>query len=91
MNHIFSKRTKLISIQIQTNTLFQTSNERKRSICDKIIHKAMRIPFDIHQTNEMFSVTVHPKNAYKLEFTDHLCLPFIDQPQYDIVVFNKYV
>ena len=48
----------------------------------------MRITFDIHQTNKKFYVTVQPKNAYKLEFVDHLCLPFLDQPQSNIVVFE---
>ena len=28
------------------------------------------------------------KNAFKLEFSDNLWLPFIDQPQSDIVVFE---
>ena len=69
------------------NTLFNTNDERKRKICDKIIHKAMIIPVDIHQTNKKFSVTVQPKNACKLEFTYHLWLPFIHQPQSNIVVF----
>ena len=47
----------------------------------------MRIPVDIHQTNEKFSVTVQPKNACKLESADHLWLTFLDQPQSDIVFF----
>ena len=71
------------------NMLFNTNDERKRSGCGKIIHKAVRIPVDIHQTNHKFSVTVKPKNACKLEFVDHLLLLFIDQPQSDIVVFTN--
>ena len=69
------------------NKLFKTSDEKKRRRCDKSIHKDMRIPGDIHQTNKKFAVTVQPKNACKLEFTDHLWLPFLDKPQSDIVVF----
>ena len=51
------------------------------------IHKDMRIPVDIHEINKKLTVTVHPKNACKLEFVDHLWLPFLDQPQSDIAVF----
>ena len=47
----------------------------------------MRIPVDIHERNKKFTVAVQPKNACKLEFLDHFWLPFIDQPQYDILVF----
>ena len=34
------------------------------------------------------SVTVQPKNACKLEFADHLWMPFLDQPQFDIIVIE---
>ena len=45
--------------------LFETKDERKQSRCDKILHKAMRIPVDIHQTSKNFSVTIQPKmHAY---------------------------
>ena len=47
----------------------------------------MRIIVYIHQTNKKFSVIVQSKNACKLELVYHLWLPFIDQPQSDIVVF----
>ena len=47
----------------------------------------MRIPVDIHQTNKKFSLIVQPKHACKLEFVDHLWIPFLDQPQSDVVVF----
>ena len=47
----------------------------------------MQITVDIYQTNKKFFVTFQPKNACKLEFSDHLWLPFLDQPQSDIVVF----
>ena len=30
---------------------------------------------------------VNPRNAYKLEFADHIWLPFLDHPQSDVVVF----
>ena len=45
----------------------------------------MRIPVDINE--KKFTVTVQPKNSCKLEFLDHLWLPFLDQPQSDIVFF----
>ena len=47
----------------------------------------MRIPVDSHQTNENFSATVQQKKACLLEYADYLWIPFIDQPQSDIVVF----
>ena len=47
----------------------------------------MIIPVEIHERNKKFTVTFHPQNACILEFADHLWLPFLDQPQYDIVVF----
>ena len=49
----------------------------------------MIIPVDIHQTNKKFSDTVQPKNACKLEFSDHLWIPFLDQLQSDIVVIAR--
>ena len=73
------------------NTLFKTNDERTRSRCDRNIHKVVRITVDVHQTNIKLFVTVQPKNACKLEFSDHLWIPFIDQPQSDILVFaNNY-
>ena len=68
--------------------MFKANNERKRRMRDKNIHEAMGIHVDIHQTKKKFYFTVQPKNAFKLEFADHLWLPFIDQPQYDIVLFQ---
>ena len=47
----------------------------------------MRIPVNIYQTNKKLFVVVQPKNACKLGFSDHLWLPFLDQPQSKIVVF----
>ena len=69
--------TKLLSIQIEINTLFKNINRRKRRICDKNIHTDMKIPAEIYQRNEKFFVTVKPKHACKLEFADHLWLPFL--------------
>ena len=46
----------------------------------------MRIPVEIHERNKKLTVIVQPKNACKLEFLYHFWLPFLDQPQYDIVV-----
>ena len=86
MKHIFPIKSS-ISIQIQMNMLFQTKDERKIRISDSNIHKAMGIPVDIHETNENLTVIVQQQNACKLEFADHLWLPFIEQPQFDIIVF----
>ena len=69
------------------NMLFKTRYERKSRRCDKIIHKAMRIPVDIHERNLKICVTVQLKHLCKLKFLDHLWLPFIEQPQSDIVFF----
>ena len=68
--------------------LFKTKDVRKGRKYDKKIHKSMIIPVDINEINKHFTVTVQPKNACKLEFVDHLWLPFIDQPQSDILVFE---
>ena len=69
------------------NMLFKTKAVRKIRIRDRKIHKAMRITLDIHEKNIKFTVTVQPNNSCRLEFVDHLWLPFIDQTQSDIVVF----
>ena len=69
------------------NMLFQTNNERKRRIFDKSIQKDMIIPFEIYHTNKEFPVTVQPKNARRLKFSDNLWLLFFDQLQSEIVVF----
>ena len=43
-------------------------------------HKALRITERICQNNDNFFVTVHPRNACKMEFADDLWFPFIGQP-----------
>ena len=68
------------------NKLLKTNDEVKRRRCNRIIYKSMRITVDIHQ-NIYISVTLQPKNACKLIFSDHLRLPFLDQPQSEIVFF----
>ena len=67
--------------------LFKTRDVRKIRRRDRKIHKAMIITVDIHEINKNFTVIVHPQNSCRLEFADHLWIPFLDQPQYDIVVF----
>ena len=57
----FSERIKLISSRIKKNTLLKTNDEIKIRICDKIIHKDMIIPFDIHKDNKTISVTAQPE------------------------------
>ena len=83
----FPAKSKLLSCQIQINTLFKNNYGRKRKKFDINIHKAMRIPVKIYQTNKKF-VTVKPKNVCKLEFADRLWLPFLDKPKSDILVFT---
>ena len=48
----------------------------------------MKITVDIHTTNKIFSFTVQPKHLFKLESADHLWIPFLDQPQSYIAVFE---
>ena len=47
----------------------------------------MIIPINIYQTNKILCYS-STKNVCKLKFADYLWLPFLDQPQYDIVVFE---
>ena len=68
--------------------LFKAKDERTRMICDINIHKAITITVEINETKKKFTVIDQPKNACKLEFSDHLWLPFIDQAHFDIVVFQ---
>ena len=87
----FPEKEKLLSSQIQTNTLFKNNKEIKTRIFDRNIHKAIQIPVNIYQTNKIFFATVQPKKPFKLEYAGHLWLPFLDNPQSDIVVFaNNY-
>ena len=51
-------------------------------------HKAMRIADRIYQNNKRLFVTVNTRNVCKLEFSDYLWLPFHDQPQSYVVVFE---
>ena len=83
----FPNKEYLISSRIQINMLFKAKYERKIKRGDRNIHKAMSIFVDIHQKNKKFTVIFQPKNACKLGFADNLWLPFLDQPESDIVVF----
>ena len=51
------------------------------------IYKATIITDENFQTNNKLFVMFHTKNACKLEFADHLWLPFLDQKQLDVLVF----
>ena len=68
--------------------MFKRKNRIKISNLNTNKQKYMIIPDFICKTNKKLFVTINPKNAHKLEFSDHSCLPFIDQPQPDIVVFE---
>ena len=46
----------------------------------------MIITVEIQQMNKKLFVTNQLKDACKLEFADHLWLPFLDQSQSDILV-----
>ena len=47
----------------------------------------MKITDCMCQTNEKLFAAVNPKDTSKLEFSDYLFPPFLDQPQSDVVVF----
>ena len=83
----FPSKIKLSSSQRKIHMLFVNKNRIERRICDKYIHKDMWLPINIYQRNKKLFVTVKSKKAYKLEFSDHLCLPFLVQHQLDILVF----
>ena len=51
-------------------------------------HKDMIIPDHICQNNKGLFVTVNPRNACYLEFSDNWRLTFLDQPQSDVVSFE---
>ena len=77
-----------MSSQIKMTMLFHTKDVMKRRRWYGKTHKDMIIPVDIHEINKLFTVTVQPKNACRLDVVDHLWLPFLDQPQYDKLVFQ---
>ena len=83
----FPGKVKLLSCRIQMNTLFKDNYGRKRRKYDRNIYNVMKIPVNVFQTNKSCFFAVQPKNACNLVFTYHLCLPFIDPPQSEILVF----
>ena len=77
-------------------TMFQINDGRKIRKLNMNKQKSMRITDHICKNNKHLFVTVNPRSACKLEFSDHLWLPFIDQPQSYVVVcamiyFHIYV
>ena len=74
----FPEGIKLLSSQIQINMLFKANDEIKIRRCDKSIHKDVRIPVGIHQTNKMFSVIVQQQKYVNWNVLDHLWLTFLD-------------
>ena len=62
------------------NTMFKKNNGRKIRKLNMNKHKAMRIHNRICQNIKKLFVTVNPRNVCKMEFSDHLWLPFLDQP-----------
>ena len=65
------------------NILFKTKDERKRSKRDRKMHKAMRSSVEFHERYTTFTVI-----ACKLEFVDQFWLPYLEQPQSGVVVFQ---
>ena len=51
-------------------------------------HKSMIITDRIFQNNQKLFETVNSQNACKMNFTDHLWLLFLDEPQAYVVVFS---
>ena len=82
----YPEKGKLLQCQIQMNSLFKNNGKIIRRRRDRNIHKAMQVPVDINQTNKKTICYSSTKNAFKLEFADHLWLPFLDEPHSDIVV-----
>ena len=68
-------------------TMCKINDGRKIGKLNMNKQKYMRIPDHICKNNKHLFVTVNTRSACKLEFSDHLWLPFIDQPQSDVVVF----
>ena len=58
----FTAKIKLFSCQIQMNRLFNNYYGRKRGRFYRNIHKSVRIPVDVYQTDERLFATVQPKN-----------------------------
>ena len=54
------------------NNIFKKNNARKRRKLNINKHKAMIIPGRIYQNNKKLFITVIPKNACKMEFSDNL-------------------
>ena len=52
---------KLVSSQININSLFNTNYERKIRKCDKRIHKDMIITVEINQTNKSYLLQFNQK------------------------------
>ena len=86
MNHIFLFFLNYTCIKIKT--MFMKNKEIKISKINMIEHKAIIIPYNVYQTNKKLFVAVNPKFSFRLESADNLCLPFIYQPQSDVVAFT---
>ena len=64
----FPEKIKSLSSQIQMNTLFENNDERKRSICDRNIHKAMQIPVNIIKKNKISLLHFNQKTHVNFNF-----------------------
>ena len=67
--------------------MFKNNNATKKGKLNMNIDKTMRISDGSPHNNKKLYVTVNTKPSCKLEFLDHLWLPFIGQPQSDVIVF----
>ena len=52
------------------------------------MHKAVIIIDGNFETNKRLFVKTNIKPPFKLEFSNHLWLPFLYQPQSDVIVFE---
>ena len=69
------------------NTLFSKNNGIKIRKSNMNKHRNTIILDCICQKNKKLFVIVNPRNACKMGFSDHLWLPFLDQPQSYVVAF----
>ena len=68
--------------------MFKKKHGRKISNLNMNTHKSVIIPDRICQNSKSFSLTFYPRNTCKMDFSKHLWLPFLGQPQSDVVVFE---
>ena len=76
------------SREYKMKCMFKKNNATKRRKLNKNEHKAMIIPNLIFKTNKELFVTVNTQSVCTLGFSVHIWLPFLNQPQSDVVVLK---